>query len=159
MSATTGGGPDRRDVVWFDELPPIRCWQYLETTAVGRIGFVHGGRPVVLPVNHVVDGESIVIRTESRSSIGSLATSEPVAFEVDGMAPDHRTGWSVLVHGEVERVDARTKRRLGDGAPEPWAPGVRDEWLRIVPSLVTGRSIARRQQLPDGTFLPYMRPD
>lgn len=159
MSASTTRGPDGRDVVWFNELPLITCWGYLETAKVGRVGFVRGGRPVILPVNHVVDGQTIVFRTDPQSALGALAPREPVAFEVDGLAPDHRTGWSVLIHGEVERVDSRARQRMGDGGPEPWAPGDREEWLRIVPSTVTGRAISRRQQLADGTFLPYMRPD
>jgi nitroimidazol reductase NimA-like FMN-containing flavoprotein (pyridoxamine 5'-phosphate oxidase superfamily) len=159
MSASTTREPDGRDVVWFDELPLITCWSSLESAKVGRVGFVRGGRPIILPVNHVVDGESIVFRTDPTSALGALAVGEPVAFEVDGMAPDHQTGWSVLVRGEVERVDDRARRRMGERGPEPWAPGDRDEWLRIVPSSVTGRAISRRQQLPDGTYLPYMRPD
>jgi hypothetical protein len=110
-------------------------------------------------VNHVVDERSIVFRTDGASSLGTLAVGQPVAFEVDAFAEDRKTGWSVLVAGEVARVDARTRRRIEPLGPEPWAPGDRDDWIRIVPLSVTGRAISRRRRQPDGHFLPYMPPD
>ena len=32
---------------------------------VGRIGFIHDGRPMVLPVNYLLEGETIIFRTWS----------------------------------------------------------------------------------------------
>jgi hypothetical protein len=68
---------------------------------------------------------------------------EPVAFEVDQTDAAMRTGWSVLIQGAVHHVDAKEERAslLAVGL-EPWAGGERALFLRIVPSLVTGRRIS-----------------
>ena len=147
------------DLVWMSELDVSTCWRLIEQQPVGRVGFVRGGRPVVLPVNHANDEHTIVFRTASKSPLDELAARQPVAFEVDAAAADRQTGWSVLIAGEAERVDAPAKRRIGAPGPQPWAPGDRDEWIRIVPSAVTGRAISRRRREPDGTLLPYLPAD
>ncbi len=126
---------------------------------MGRVAFDLDGRPTILPVNHVVHGRSVVIRTEPSSPLGQLAARQPVAFEVDAVAADRQTGWSVLISGEIERLDARAAARVAPAKPAPWAPGERDLWLRIVPSSMTGRAIGRHQRCVDGTFRPYMSAD
>ena len=147
------------DVVWMTELEVNICWRLAEQQPVGRVAFIHRGRPMVLPVNHVTDDRTIVFRTDRGSPLADLVAREPVAFEVDAAAQDRQTGWSVLILGETERIDASAKRRIGAPGPQPWAPGDRDEWIRIVPSTVTGRSISRRRRRSDGTLLPYMPAD
>ena len=55
-----------------------------------------------------------------------------------------RTGWSVLIQGAVHPVDSEEERAsLLTVGLEPWAGGQRALFLRIVPSLVTGRRISR----------------
>ena len=55
-----------------------------------------------------------------------------------------RTGWSVLIQGAVHHVDdAEERASLLTVGLEPWAGGERALFLRIVPSLVTGRRISR----------------
>ena len=147
------------DVVWMSELEVDVCWRLVDQQPLGRVAFIRGGRPAVLPVNHVTDHRTIVFRTDRDSPLGDLVAREPVAFEVDAAAADQQTGWSVLILGETERVDKSAKRRVGAPGPQPWAPGERDEWIRIVPSTVTGRAISRRRRQADGTFLPYLPAD
>ena len=35
--------------------------------------------------------------------------------------------------------------------PESWAPGIRDYWMRIVPTSITGRAITRHHGEAEGT--------
>ena len=146
------------DIVWVSGLGVDTCWRLVAAEPVGRVGFVLGGRPVVLPVNHAVDDRTIVFRTDKASSLGTLGVGQPVTFEADAIAVDRKTGWSVLISGDVERVDDRSRRRLATHGPDPWAPGDRDDWIRIRPRSVTGRAISRRRHQPTGSFLPYMPP-
>jgi pyridoxamine 5'-phosphate oxidase-like protein len=68
---------------------------------------------------------------------------EPVAFEVDQTDAAMRTGWSVLIQGAVHHVDDKEERAsLLTAGLESWAGGERALFLRIVPSLVTGRRIS-----------------
>ncbi len=74
---------------------------------VGRLSLDVGGYPIALPVNYSVDDRSherrIVIRTSPRSTIGTYAG--PASLEVDSFdLPDGRA-WSVLVRGELSRLD------------------------------------------------------
>ena len=147
------------EFVWVNELAFDTCWRFLEAEPMGRVAFDRGGRPMILPVNHVVHGHTIVFRTEPGSPLGELVARQPVAFEADAIAPDRRTGWSILISGEIERLDDDDKRRVRPSKPQPWAPGDRDVWLRIVPTTVTGRAICRRHRQLDGAARPSLSPD
>jgi uncharacterized protein len=125
-------------------LTTTECLRLLGAGRVGRVGFVSGGRPRVLPVNYVASSAGeIVFRTTERSILTEVA-GQPVAFEVDGYDETHRTGWSVCVHGpgrEITHADDVLARRLRDLHVLSWAPGRRDRWFVIVGDEITGRRI------------------
>ena len=53
-----------------------------------------------------------------------------------------RQGWSVLIQGPAHHVETEEARaRAKDAGVEPWAPGDRELFLRIIPHRVTGRRI------------------
>jgi nitroimidazol reductase NimA-like FMN-containing flavoprotein (pyridoxamine 5'-phosphate oxidase superfamily) len=125
-------------------LKPAACWQLLASQQVGRVGVVAGGQPEILPVNYAVDGRSVVFRTDKGLKQVAVQSGAPVAFEIDAIDSDTRTGWSVLVKGRAERVtDAATLRRLRALPLDPWAQGEKAHWIRIVPRDVSGRRIVR----------------
>ena len=71
---------------------------------VGRLGFVVDGRPIILPVNYIVDGDSVVFCTASGTKLNTIRGGANVAFEVDDSVPLHHSGWSVLVQGHADLV-------------------------------------------------------
>lgn len=117
------------------------CYDRLRSARVGRIAFVTQGDPIILPVNHAVDGEGIVFRTAPGSKLLAGDAELRVAFEVDGFDVDRRTGWSVLVRGIASTVeDADEIMRLNGIGVWPWADLVeRGYWVRIGAYSVTGR--------------------
>ncbi|KJY43452.1 XRE family transcriptional regulator [Streptomyces sp. NRRL B-1568] len=126
-------------------LSEAECWQRLGTHGIGRLGLAAGPAPVVLPVNFLVDGRTIVYRTETEGP-AAVAEGDQLAFEADHLDEHLRTGWSVLVTGTVEHVtDPGMVESLATrpGA-EPWAGGRRDLWIRVLPRQVTGRVIHTR---------------
>jgi uncharacterized protein len=146
------------DIVGSREMTSAACWQRLSQAPLGRVALVRHGRPLIFPVNHVTDGHTVVFCTGTTSALGSLSGREPVAFEVDDGDPSASTGWSVLVTGEIERLDRHVRARI-DPQPLPWAPGRFDVWIRIVPMSVTGVEISRRRRAGDHGLLPNMAPD
>lgn len=85
-----------------------------------------------------------------RSDIGHKLRAlrhQPVSFQVDEIDPFHRTGWSVLVSGVASEAAPADVAHL---FVEPWAPGEKDHWVRLVPATVTGRRI-RLPELPVDT--------
>ena len=128
---------------WAEELPYDTCLRLLRANAVGRIGVVTNDLPVVLPVNYRVVETTGLIWIALRTRPGNVIdlASITVAFEIDGVDPLHREGWSVHVSGTLHRIDpdAADFRQRFDS--EPWLESERDCWLVILPNAITGRQL------------------
>jgi nitroimidazol reductase NimA-like FMN-containing flavoprotein (pyridoxamine 5'-phosphate oxidase superfamily) len=123
-------------------LSPAECFDLLEPGGIGRVGFTSTGRIMMLPVNFAVTGTTIIFRTAPDTLLALYADAQ-VSFEADHLDEALHEGWSVLVHGHAHQVtDERAVKRLeGQLHLEPWAPGARDVYVRIVPTRITGRRI------------------
>ncbi len=138
-------------MVWTDARSGLEvlerwdCLQLLAAGEVGRIGVLEGGQPLVLPVNYAVDGDDIVICSNEGSKVDA-ARGGPACFEIDGIDPDRRTGWSVVVRGHLEIVtdfDAVLRDRIAELA-DSWI-GSRSHVLRLRSEIITGRRVGPRQ--------------
>lgn len=126
----------------LEVLTPEECWQMITTMPVGRVAFVESGDPVVLPVNHALDGHRVVFRTARGALLRSALMDRPVAFEVDDFDPRTRTGWSVVVRG-VARIPDDTDH-LEELGLDAWADAVdRSDWVVVQAEEITGRRILR----------------
>jgi nitroimidazol reductase NimA-like FMN-containing flavoprotein (pyridoxamine 5'-phosphate oxidase superfamily) len=128
----------------FEVLSRQECGALLSRGCVGRVGFVVGGRPQVLPVNYAADDAGVVVFRTSANSILMAVAMQAVVFEVDGLDEAHRTGWSVCVHGSAREITERDDpiaERLRTLAVIPWAPGHRQRWFAITPAEITGRRL------------------
>ena len=103
------------DHAGLEILPFDRCLQLLATVPVGRVSFFADGEIVVLPVNHVMDGQDPVFRTARGSKLSAAEGQNVVAFEADDYDERTRSGWSVLVNGRAHAI----YEERGDPAPEP----------------------------------------
>ncbi|MGO9082087.1 MAG: pyridoxamine 5'-phosphate oxidase family protein [Streptosporangiaceae bacterium] len=124
-------------------LPLDDCLRLLASVPVGRVGFHSDGEVVILPVNHVVDGQDVVFRTVRGSKLSAAEGQHLVAFEADAYDPLTRSGWSVVINGRAEMVysDAEIERFDHLGL-HPWAGTVDHPfYIRIRPASVTGRQI------------------
>ena len=115
------------------------CMSRLASVPFGRVVFTQRALPAIRPVNHLVDGGHVIIRTDLGSAVGSAAgLGTVVAFEADAIDAETRTGWSVVVTGVAQVVTepqelARYLDRL-----HPWVAGERTWVIRIPAELVTG---------------------
>ena len=131
----------------IEVLSPTECTALLAQGCVGRVGFVVGGRPHVLPVNYGADDSGVVVFRTGASSLLMAAARQDVAFEVDGVDVAVRTGWSVCVFGaarEITEATDPTAERLRALGVIAWAPGRRERWLAITPQEITGRRLPIR---------------
>ena len=138
------------------ELNRDECLRLLAATS-GRVGRVAidepGSPPIVRPVNFVFDerSQSVVFRSAPGSKLTRILGSAMAVFEIDGGDPVERTGWSVIIVGEVEEVtDAADIDRLEDLELEPWAPGAKAHWVRIRTTSASGRRIVRTLDFSPG---------
>ena len=129
------------------DLDRPECLRLLAATCVGRIAVsvTEWDHPVIRPVNYLFDrrSQSVLIRTAAGSKLHAVLRSATAAFEIDGIDPDGRVGWSVIIVGVSEEITNPAElRRIETLGLEPWAPGGKDHWIRIRSNVVSGRRIA-----------------
>jgi nitroimidazol reductase NimA-like FMN-containing flavoprotein (pyridoxamine 5'-phosphate oxidase superfamily) len=125
-------------------LDEEECFDFLRAQPVGRLGFVDGGEPVILPVNYAVDGRLLVFRTGQGSKLASALMQQPVCMEIDSWDGLEHTGWSVLAKGVADSVEDETAIARFNRLPvRPWSrPDLRGEWVQILVEEVSGRRIS-----------------
>ena len=139
MSASPPAEPRRGQV---RELTRTECFELLADEQLGRVAVTDDRGPVVFPVNFVLDRHTVVFRTEPGTKLHAASQGRRVCFEADGTDAATRTGWSVLVRGEITEVtDPAELARLRELPLRVWAPGGRDHYVRILPAVLTGRRI------------------
>jgi uncharacterized protein len=118
----------------------------------GESGLVADGEIVVLPVNHVLDGQDPVFLTARGSKLSAAEQQNVAAFEADHFDEQTRTGWSVLITGHAEVIYEEAEiQRLSRYGLQPWPHATEPPvWMRIRALSVTGR------RLP-GDFDPQLR--
>jgi nitroimidazol reductase NimA-like FMN-containing flavoprotein (pyridoxamine 5'-phosphate oxidase superfamily) len=119
------------------------CLTRVRRVPVGRVVFFHDGEPVVLPVNHGLDGDDVVFRTTWGSKLQHAQHADLVAFEVDDFDVHEHSGWSVVIVGKATVVYDETEiDRLERLGVHSWAKPLDPVfWVRIRPQSVTGREI------------------
>ena len=129
--------------VGWQELSRSECFGLLAREHVGRVAFVDDLGPMVMPVNFVLDRHMVVLRTDGGTKLDAAVRGSRVAFEIDGTDEAARTGWSVVVRGEaVEVTEPAELARLRRLRLQPWAPGAKTHYVRILPAVLTGRRIS-----------------
>ncbi|TYB70082.1 pyridoxamine 5'-phosphate oxidase family protein [Nonomuraea sp. PA05] len=122
------------------ELPETEALRLLAGVPFGRIVFTRHALPAIRPVNHVVVGGQIVIRSSPGTILSAhVAPAEAVvAYEADDLDGYERLGWSVIITGVARLVTdpgeaARLRTLL-----TPWVAGEMEQVIRIQPEIVTG---------------------
>jgi nitroimidazol reductase NimA-like FMN-containing flavoprotein (pyridoxamine 5'-phosphate oxidase superfamily) len=131
------------DLDGLEILSPEECWALLATAKLGRVGVSVGALPAIFPVNFAIDGETVLFRTGPGTKLRAAVDKAVVAFEVDQVDEQSRTGWSVLVVGQCSEVDG--PRAVSDATHaglDSWAGGERDHVVRLSSEFVSGRRIA-----------------
>ena len=128
----------------IEDLAEDECFDLLKRHHFGRVAIAEGvdQPPMIMPLNYLVDADTVVVRTDPDSRLGGALRDAMVTFEIDGVDQLQRTGWSVVVSGRAhEVVDPGDLEELSQTPLLPWAPGDRSQYVRITGS-VTGRRIS-----------------
>jgi nitroimidazol reductase NimA-like FMN-containing flavoprotein (pyridoxamine 5'-phosphate oxidase superfamily) len=123
------------------ELTDAECWQLLRGVSLGRVVFTQRAMPAIRPVNHVVDGRTIVIRAHADAAIVSRAVAgdgSVVCYEADDLDPIRHTGWSVIATGMARLVREPAAIARYEDLLEPWIAGQMDHVIAIEPKYVSG---------------------
>jgi len=131
----------------IEELDKDQCLNLISPGGIGRIAYTGRFGPAVLPVNYTLQDGAIVFRTAEHGPLdedlrtGIANADYKVAFEIDDIDPAARRGWSVLIQGPAHHVTGAEQDAVRQAGVEPWAPGDRELFVRIVPSRITGRRV------------------
>ncbi len=118
------------------------CLRLLATSPIGRVIFTERALPAVRPVNFILNGDEIVIRTGEGSKLAAAVRHTVVAFEADELDYLTRTGWSVTVIGHSREVIDPAEVAMLRALPfTSWAPGPRDHLICVKAELVSGRRL------------------
>jgi nitroimidazol reductase NimA-like FMN-containing flavoprotein (pyridoxamine 5'-phosphate oxidase superfamily) len=127
----------------LNTLTRSECLRLLRGHQFGRLATTVDGDPMIFPVNYVMDGYTVAVRTDARSGIDTSILRN-VAFEVDHIDAESHEGWSVVVRGVARDITDAL-----DPASEhtrslpltPWAPGFKTKWIKILTLTITGRRL------------------
>jgi nitroimidazol reductase NimA-like FMN-containing flavoprotein (pyridoxamine 5'-phosphate oxidase superfamily) len=138
----TSPSEERPSTGSFVEMSEAACKEFLAQHTAGRVGFMAGDGPQILPVTYQYRNGSVIFRTSPHGPLAELVRRTNVAFEIDGIDEQNKSGWSVLVQGFAE---AMTHNYLlmsaWETGPVPWADGVRNLFIEITPRRISGRSV------------------
>ncbi|SEG94325.1 Pyridoxamine 5'-phosphate oxidase [Thermomonospora echinospora] len=142
-AAGSGEVDDRK----LEELDRQECLELISPGGVGRVAFDDGEGPALMPVNYVVDGESVVFQTSVHGRLSRSLASLPagaetrIAFGVDWIDDAAQKGWSVMLRGGAHRMSEEENA----AAPrvESWAGGEREAHFRLTPTSISGRRVHR----------------
>jgi hypothetical protein len=118
-----------------------RSLDLLASVPFGRVVFSQRALPAIRPVNHLIDGEDVIIRSNLGSALGAEATlggAIVVAYEADMIDAAARTGWSVVVTGTARMVLDEGDLKRYEQTLRSWIDGDKNTMIRISTELVTG---------------------
>lgn len=129
------------------------CLELLGSVSLGRVVYTEKALPAIRPVNHVLDGDAVIIRSHLGGGLATAVGSgrgTVVAYEADVIDPVEHIGWSVVVTGVAHLVaDSREVARY-EGLLRPWVDMAMDCVIRIEPHLVTGYRVTEAAASEDG---------
>lgn len=119
------------------------CLELLQTAGIGRVAWAReDGHVVVIPVNFVMDRETVVFKTAEGDKLDAVRQGRAISFQADDVEPALRLGWSVLVTGPADVVtDAEQLRQLAALPLAPWDPGPKAFFVRLHARDVSGRRL------------------
>jgi len=129
----------------LEVLNLAQCLALLHTRPLGRLAYVDAGQPAIVPVNFLVDGSAVVLRSFSGGKLDAAVIGAAVAFEVDDHDPSENGGWSVLVRGRADLVDDPSDVRRFETQLDSWAieDPSQGTWIRIIADEISGRRVIR----------------
>jgi uncharacterized protein len=128
--------------VLIDDLNRDECLALLGSVPVGRVAITDQALPAILPVNFVLDGSDVIIRSVSGSKLAAATRGAVVAFEADAYDPIQRTGWSVLIVGVARHVtDPAEVDLLSRLDLRPYVDGAASHYIRIPATQISGRRL------------------
>jgi uncharacterized protein len=126
----------------FAELSEAECRELLGQHTAGRVRFMAGDGPQILPVTYQYRNRRVIFRTSPIGPLAGLVRRTSVAFAIDSIDEQHKSDWSVLVLGFAQALaHDHLLASAWETGPVPWADGVRNLFMEIKPRKISGRAV------------------
>jgi uncharacterized protein len=122
------------------DLSAYDYWALLESEEIARIAWIGREGVAVVPVNYTLGAGALWCRTSPDTALARECGGERIVIEVDHLEPATRSGWSVVVSGVAELVDAADVPEM-QADLYVWPAGARSLFVRVEPVDVTGRKL------------------
>ena len=133
-------------------LSEAECWDLLRGAGIGRVSYSGRYGPMILPINFQVRDNAVYFRVAEHGPTGEdlrtgIAHADyRIAFQADEFDAQTRSGWSVLMQGDVHPMETEDERAtVAQICVESWVTGSRELFMRITPTHLSGHRIGRGQ--------------
>jgi len=128
----------------FEILDDEECLRLLAREPVGRVALTSAALPVVLPVNFVTMGNTIVFASDPGLKLQAARARQVACLEVDGYEVLDHSGWSVLATGRLSEITDPERLVAARQLPlSPWALSAPEHYVELSIELLSGRRIRR----------------
>ncbi|HOF63705.1 MAG TPA: pyridoxamine 5'-phosphate oxidase family protein [Dermatophilaceae bacterium] len=126
----------------IEQMSTDECWEILDRERFGRLAVAVQGEPDIFPINFLVDGGALLMRTAPGTKLTELVINAAVAVEADGRSGDE--AWSVIVKGLARMVDSFSETYEDDEKHlETWLPSDKPIYVEITVREISGRRFYR----------------
>jgi uncharacterized protein len=140
----------------IDEMSSKEIYELLRKIGYGHLGFIHEGKPYVMPMHYYLEGEEIYMFTTEGMKTHDIDASPEICLQVEEVINDPLHWLSVIVAGQAkrltEKVEIERVRKLIKEVNPTLSPAVNRTWIdswgraevvaiyRVYPSEMSGRT-------------------
>jgi uncharacterized protein len=140
----------------IDEMSSKEIYELLNKIGYGHLGFIHEGKPYVMPMHYYLEGENIYMFTTEGMKTHDIDASPEICLQVEEVVNDPLHWRSVIVAGQAKRLteksDVERVRKLIKEVNPTLSPAVNRTWIdswgraevvaiyRVYPSEMSGRT-------------------
>jgi uncharacterized protein len=140
----------------IDEMSSKEIYELLRKIGYGHLGFIHEGKPYVMPMHYYLEGEEIYMFTTEGMKTHDIDASPEICLQVEEVIDDPLHWRSVIVAGQAkrltEKVEIERVRKLIKEVNPTLSPAINRTWIdswgraekvaiyRVYPSEMSGRT-------------------
>ncbi len=140
----------------IDEMSSTEIYELLNKIGYGHLGFIHEGKPYVMPMHYYLEHEDIYMFTTEGMKTHDIDASPEICLQVEEIINDPLHWRSVIVSGQAKRLtekaDIERVRKLIKEVNPTLSPALNRTWIdswgraevvaiyRVYPSEMSGRT-------------------
>jgi uncharacterized protein len=93
----------------IDEMSSKEIYELLRKIGYGHLGFIHEGKPYVMPMHYYLEGEEIYMFTTEGMKTHDIDASPEICLQVEEIISDPLHWRSVIVAGQAKRLTEKSE--------------------------------------------------